>query len=112
MYLSLASFLGLTPTVLLSPFIGVLADRWSRKALIFTSDLLQALATVVLILFFAVGNVQIWQTLSILDSERHTTSLPQSNRLSHHSLSGYQRQTKPYERLELSSLWRSLPHLL
>ncbi len=66
MYLSLASFLGLTPTVLLSPFNGVLADRWSRKALIFTSDLLQALTTVVLILFFAAGNVQIWQALSIL----------------------------------------------
>jgi DHA3 family macrolide efflux protein-like MFS transporter len=66
MYLSLASFLGLAPMVLLSPFTGVLADRWNRKALIFTADLLQALATVALILLFAVGNIQIWQILAIL----------------------------------------------
>lgn len=66
MYLSLASLLGLAPMVLLSPFTGVLADRWNRKALIFTADLFQALATVALILLFAVGNIQIWQVLAIL----------------------------------------------
>src|SRR4030042_2083563 len=66
MYLSLASLLGLAPMVLLSPFTGVLADRWNRKALIFTADLLQASATVALILLFAVGNIQIWQILAIL----------------------------------------------
>lgn len=66
LYLSLASFLGFVPTVILSPFAGVLVDRWSRKALIAVTDLLQALATVVLIVMFWVGNVSIWQVLVIL----------------------------------------------
>jgi DHA3 family macrolide efflux protein-like MFS transporter len=66
MYLSLASLLGLAPMILLSPFTGVLADRWNRKALIFTADFLQALATVALILLFIVSSVQIWQVLAIL----------------------------------------------
>ena len=66
LYLSLSSFLGFVPTVILSPFAGVLADRWSRKALIAVTDLLQALATVLLIVMFWLGNVAIWQVLVIL----------------------------------------------
>lgn len=66
LYLSLSSFLGFVPTVILSPFAGVLADRWSRKALIALTDLLQAVATVILILMFWWGGVAIWQVLVIL----------------------------------------------
>lgn len=68
LYLSISSFLGFVPTVLLSPFAGVLADRWSRKVLIAVTDLLQASATVVLIIMFWLGNgnVAIWQVLIIL----------------------------------------------
>lgn len=66
LYLSLSSFLGFVPTVILSPFAGVLADRWSRKALIAVTDLLQALATVILIVMFWLGNVSIWHVLAIL----------------------------------------------
>jgi DHA3 family macrolide efflux protein-like MFS transporter len=66
LYLSLSSFLGFVPTVVLSPFAGVLADRWSRKALIAFTDLLQALATVVLIVMFWWGGVSIWQVLVVL----------------------------------------------
>jgi len=66
LYLSLASFLGFAPTVVLSMFAGVLADRWSRKALIAVTDLLQALATVVLIVLFWRGGVAIWQVLVVL----------------------------------------------
>ena len=66
LYLSLSSFLGFVPTVILSPFAGVLADRWSRKALIAVTDLLQALATVILIVMFWLGNVSLWQVLAIL----------------------------------------------
>ena len=66
LYLSLSSFLGFVPTVVLSPFAGVLADRWSRKALIALADLLQAVATVILILMFWWGGVSIWQVLVIL----------------------------------------------
>ncbi len=66
LYLSLASFLGFAPTVVLSMFAGVLADRWSRRALIAVTDMLQALATVVLILMFWWGGVSIWQVLVVL----------------------------------------------
>lgn len=66
LYLSLSSFLGFAPLVLLSPFTGVLADRWNRKALIAVTDLLQALATVLLTVLFWLGNVSIWQVLVIL----------------------------------------------
>ncbi len=66
LYLSLAAFLGFAPTVVLSMFAGVLADRWSRKALIAVTDLLQALATVVLIVMFWWGGVSIWQVLVVL----------------------------------------------
>lgn len=65
-FLSLASFLGFAPIVLLSPFAGVLADRWSRRALIAVTDFLQALATVVLIVLFWLGGISVWQVLAIL----------------------------------------------
>jgi DHA3 family macrolide efflux protein-like MFS transporter len=52
-YLSIASFLGLVPMVLISPFAGVLVDRWSRRKLIGAVDFLQALATVTLIFLFS-----------------------------------------------------------
>ena len=66
LYLSLASFLGLVPMVILTPFAGVLVDRWSRKALIGIADFLQALVTVVLIFLFWLGSVSIWQVLVLL----------------------------------------------
>jgi len=66
LFLSLASFLGFAPIVILSPFAGVLADRWSRRSLIAVTDALQALATVVLILLFWLGNISIWSVLAIL----------------------------------------------
>jgi len=65
LYLSLASFLGLAPMVILAPFAGVFVDRWNRKALIFTADFLQALATVILIFMFWSGVIQIWHILML-----------------------------------------------
>jgi len=66
LYLSLASFLGLVPTVILAPFAGVLVDRWSRRALIGIVDFLQASATLVLIFLFQLGIVSIWHILTLL----------------------------------------------
>jgi len=65
-YLSLAAFLGLAPSVILSPFAGVFVDRWSRRLLIAVADLLQALATVALIMLFWFGVASIWWVLAIL----------------------------------------------
>lgn len=66
LYLSLAYFLGLAPIVILAPFTGVFADRWNRKMLIAIVDLLQAVATVVLIVFFWHGSISIWIVLLLL----------------------------------------------
>jgi len=66
LYLSVAAFLGLVPMVILTPFAGVLVDRWSRKALIGVADFLQALVTVVLIFLFWLSSVSIWQVLVLL----------------------------------------------
>ncbi len=66
LYLSIASVVGFAPMVILTPFAGVLVDRWSRKALIGIVDFLQALVTVVLIFFFWLDVVSIWQVLALL----------------------------------------------
>jgi DHA3 family macrolide efflux protein-like MFS transporter len=66
LYLSIASFLGLVPMIVLTPFAGVLVDRWNRKALIGIADFLQALVTVVLIFLFWLSSVSIWQVLVLL----------------------------------------------
>jgi DHA3 family macrolide efflux protein-like MFS transporter len=66
LYLSLATFLGLAPMVILAPFAGVFVDRWNRKVLIFTADFLQALATVVLVVLFWLGVVSFWHILVLL----------------------------------------------
>jgi len=65
-YLSIASFVGFVPQILLSPFAGVLADRWSRRRLIGVVDFLQALATVALIFLFWLNVVSIWNIFILL----------------------------------------------
>jgi len=66
LYLSIAVLLGFAPMVILTPFAGVLVDRWSRKALIGIVDFLQALVTVMLIFLFWLTSVSIWQVLALL----------------------------------------------
>lgn len=65
-YLSIASLVGFAPIVILSPLAGVLADRWNRKGLIATADLLQALTTMALIFLFLSNVVSIWLILVLL----------------------------------------------
>ncbi|XHH07686.1 MAG: MFS transporter [Candidatus Bathyarchaeia archaeon] len=65
-YLALASFAGLVPTILLSPLIGVLVDRWNRKALIALADFSQAIATLALIVLFWGGAASVFNVFVIL----------------------------------------------
>ncbi|MHA2370028.1 MAG: MFS transporter [Candidatus Hodarchaeales archaeon] len=64
--LALAAFMGFAPQIIITPFAGVLADRWNRKHIIGTVDFLQAVVTTVLIYLFWTGEVAIWHVLIIL----------------------------------------------
>jgi MFS transporter, DHA3 family, macrolide efflux protein len=66
MYLSLAALVGLVPMIVLSPFVGVLVDRWNRKRLIAVADFAQALATLALIILFWADAASIGLVLALL----------------------------------------------
>lgn len=53
---SLYLFFYYLPTFILGPFVGVFIDSWSRKAILFYSNLIQA----VLVLFFLLVSKKIW----------------------------------------------------
>ena len=58
--LATASLVGLVPHVVLGPIVGTLVDRWNRRVIMITADSIIALATILLALLFATGNVEIW----------------------------------------------------
>jgi DHA3 family macrolide efflux protein-like MFS transporter len=64
--LAMASLVGLLPQVVLGPFVGVLVDRWRRRWVMFGSDGLVALATLVLAVLFWQDAVQVWHVFVIL----------------------------------------------
>ena len=65
-FLSIAAFAGFAPLVLLTPFTGVLVDRWNRKKVIMVADFLQSLVTVGLITLFQMNLVSINVALGFL----------------------------------------------
>ena len=58
--LTIASFVGLLPSLLLYPFAGALVDRWNRQWVMLVADTVIALATVWIAYLFHIGMVQIW----------------------------------------------------
>ncbi len=58
--LALVGFFSFGPTVLLSPVAGALVDRWNRKLVMMLSDLAAGLMSVVVLLLYATGHLQIW----------------------------------------------------
>ncbi|MEM8529431.1 MAG: MFS transporter [Chloroflexota bacterium] len=48
------------PMVLVSPFAGSLADRWSRKTVMLLSDLMAGLSTLLLVFLYATEQLAIW----------------------------------------------------
>lgn len=58
--LAMATFVALIPRVILGPFAGALVDRLNRKMIMIVSDLAVALATVGLVILFALGLTQTW----------------------------------------------------
>jgi DHA3 family macrolide efflux protein-like MFS transporter len=58
--LALVGFFTFAPTVFISPVAGALVDRWSRKFVMMLSDLAAVISTVVVLLLFWTGSLQIW----------------------------------------------------
>ena len=58
--LALLSFFSFGPTLLLSPVAGVLVDRWNRKTVLILSDLLTGSTTIVILILYLAGHLQIW----------------------------------------------------
>ncbi len=58
--LATISFFAFLPTILLSPVAGAFVDRWNRKFVMLLSDLATAIATLVVLLIYTYGDLQIW----------------------------------------------------
>jgi DHA3 family macrolide efflux protein-like MFS transporter len=64
--LATATLASLLPGVILAPAAGVWVDQWNRRWVMILSDSLAALASVVLIVLFAVGQAQVWQVFILM----------------------------------------------
>jgi DHA3 family macrolide efflux protein-like MFS transporter len=58
--LATAMIVALLPQIVLGPIIGPFIDRWNRKKIMIIADLSIALMTVVLVVLFFSGAIQIW----------------------------------------------------
>ncbi|MFA6949134.1 MAG: MFS transporter [Lentimicrobiaceae bacterium] len=59
--LAIATIASLLPQAVLGLFTGVMIDRWNRKMVMILSDIFIALCTLVLLILFLTGEVEIWQ---------------------------------------------------
>lgn len=64
--LATATFVGTVPQTILSPFIGALVDRWSRRWIMVIADATVAALTLLLAVLFATGVVQIWHIYALM----------------------------------------------
>lgn len=58
--LSIVAFFSFTPTIIMSPIAGALVDRWNRKMTMAVSDVASGMGTVIMLVLYATGNLQIW----------------------------------------------------
>jgi MFS family permease len=58
--LSMVAFFNFAPMIVMSPIAGVLVDRWNRKWTMALSDLASAVMTLVVLLLFLTGRLQLW----------------------------------------------------
>ena len=63
--LSISVFLMFIPQIVVTPFSGVLSDRWNKKAIIAISDSMQAVVTFLLFACFLYDLKNIWLVLGI-----------------------------------------------
>ncbi len=58
--LALVGFFSFAPVVFVSPLAGALVDRWNRKLVMVLSDLAAGLSTIVVLILYSTGQLQIW----------------------------------------------------
>jgi len=58
--LALVAFFSFGPMTLMTPFAGALVDRWNRKFTMMLSDLAAGLSTIMVLLLYSTGNLQVW----------------------------------------------------
>lgn len=58
--LALVGFFSFAPTIFLSPVAGALVDRWDRKKTMILSDLASGIGTLVILMFYLMGGLEIW----------------------------------------------------
>jgi predicted MFS family arabinose efflux permease len=58
--LALVGFFTFAPTLVVTPFAGALVDRWNRKLVMMLSDLAAVSSTLVVLLLYSTGMLQIW----------------------------------------------------
>ena len=63
--LALVGFFFMAPMVLFSPIAGALVDRWNRKLTMMLSDLATGLTTVVVLVLYLTGELEIWHIYAI-----------------------------------------------
>jgi MFS family permease len=63
--LATISFFVFLPTALFTPVAGALIDRWNRKLVMMLSDLATALGTLVALILFVSGRLEIWHVYGI-----------------------------------------------
>ncbi|WP_371802390.1 MFS transporter [Candidatus Lokiarchaeum ossiferum] len=64
--LSIASIASIVPMIIVSPFSGVIADKFNKNLILIISDATQALATFVLIILFQLNVAELWHILVLL----------------------------------------------
>jgi len=66
MVLSIATMVGFLPQAILGSMIGVLVDRWNRKAVMIGADIMIALAAAVMAIWTFFQPLPIWTIMLIL----------------------------------------------
>ncbi len=64
--LATASLAGVLPQVLIGPFAGALVDRWNRRLVMIVADALIALSTLVLIVLYMLGQMEVWHIYVVM----------------------------------------------
>ncbi len=63
--LALMGFFGFVPLILFGPFTGALVDRWNRKLVMMLSDLASGVTTLIVLILYLGGSLQIWHLYAL-----------------------------------------------